>query len=143
MPGWSPAASSARWSGQAQWCPTHGNSGVVEHLAHVVGMHAVDDEGNGTPARSAPPRADDADPWALGESGQQPVDEHGLVVADALDADPLDPADGSSETDGPAALGTPASNFCGAGAHVDRSMVTSSIIDPPVRKGGMTSSSSA
>ena len=42
-----------------------------------------------------------------------------------------------------AALGTPASNFCGAGAYVERSILTSSIIEPPVSKGGMASSSSA
>ena len=39
-------------------------------------------------------------------------------------------------------LGTPGSNFLGAGAQVAPVMVTFSIIDPPVRKGGSSASNS-
>ena len=42
-----------------------------------------------------------------------------------------------------AIFGTPASNFCGTGAQVAVVIVTFSIIDPPVRKGGSSSRSSA
>ena len=39
--------------------------------------------------------------------------------------------------------GTPGSNRCGGGRNVLPSIRTTSIIDPPVRNGGMASSSSA
>ena len=39
-------------------------------------------------------------------------------------------------------LGTPASNFFGAGAQVAPVIVTVSIIDPPVKKGGNSASKS-
>ena len=40
-------------------------------------------------------------------------------------------------------FGTPASNFCGASAHVALSMVTAVTMDPPVRNGGNSRRSSA
>lgn len=78
----------------------YGHAGVVEHLAHVVGVHAVDDERDGAATGRADLGPDDTDPRAFGETALQQVDERGLVRVDALDAESLDPPDGGGEAHG-------------------------------------------
>ncbi len=62
----------------------HGDTGVVEDLPDVVGVHSVDDEGDRSPTLDHVGRADDPGPGALGETGEQPLGEHLLVRVDPI-----------------------------------------------------------
>ena len=59
---------------------------VVEHLADVVGVDALDVEGDGTDPVDGVRRADHADPRALRQTGQEPLGEGVLVRGDPVQA---------------------------------------------------------
>src|SRR5699024_12777753 len=63
------------------------DAGVIEELAHVVGVDAVDVEGDGRDPCLWLHRAQGTDPGDLGHTPQQVGGEFGLVSSDLLHTD--------------------------------------------------------
>ena len=59
-----------------------GDAGVVQDLTHVVGVDALDDEGDGAGAVVDVDRSDDAHPRTLRQTGEQARRERLLVRGD-------------------------------------------------------------
>ena len=112
----------------------HRDAARVEELAGVVRVDALDVERPEAHALRARRVAEQADARDLREARPHTLGEHSLVGMDPVEAHCVEVA-------GPIGC-VPASNRCGGGRYSARSSVTVVIIEPPVRNGGIASSTS-
>src|SRR5579875_2370188 len=105
---------------------------VVQHLPDIVRVDAVHLERDRPAAVPRGQRAEDAHPADLAERADRVRGEVLLVSGDRIHAERVQVVAGSGDAD-----------RLGGGRNVDRSMCTTSIIEPPVMNGGIAASSSA
>jgi hypothetical protein len=126
----------------------HRDAARIEELTGVVRVHAVDVERPEPDARrvgvtGACGIAEQADAGDLGESRAHALGERDLVRVDALEADAVEVADGCGESDRRSDRLRARLEPLRRGRYCAPSSVTVVIIDPPVRNGGIDSSTSA
>ena len=94
-----------------------GDALVVEHLADVVGVHAVDDERHGAAAVDGSAGPTTRTHGRCGEPGEQALGQRVLVGGDAVHAELAEVVDGRAEARWPAPRAAmPASKRCGGAA---------------------------
>ena len=117
----------------------HRHAGVVEDLADIVGVNPSTTKATEPDRRVASTGAEDAHPgrWASPSSAAS-TSSCSWACTRSIPS-PSRYSQAAASPTAWAAMGTPASKRCGGGAG-RLSIRTSSIIEPPVRKGGISSS---
>lgn len=114
----------------------------VQHLPGVMGMHAVHDERHRATPVGRGGRADEVHAVDLGEAGEGAFGERVLVRGDAVHPHRAQVVDGRTEPHRLRRHRHAGLEALWRGRVARPSIRTSSIMDPPVRNGGIASSSS-
>jgi hypothetical protein len=132
-----------RISGLAQWWPTRTQTPCWSSIAPMsCGWMPFERERDRSGPRLGVGGAVQREPVDVGQRLEDLRGELALVRADGVHADVGEVVDRGADPGGLGDLGVPASNLCGTSFQVAWSSVTSRIISPPVRNGGISSSSS-